>query len=214
MLPRFYAILDHDAAAAAGWTVAALARACFDAGARLVQVRAKSLPSGELLRVCAEVARDASRFDAIVVVNDRADVAQLVSGGVHVGQDDLPPARARALVGPTAVVGFSTHSREQVIRALAEPISYLAVGPVFGTRTKDTGYDAVGLDLVRRAVTAAAGASAPGGAPLPVVAIGGITLETARSVIDAGASAVAVISDLLAGGDPSARVRAYLATLG
>ena len=124
--------------------------------------------------------------------------------GVHVGQDDLPPAAVRLQLGPDAIVGFSTHSVAQVEAALHEPVSYLAVGPVFGTSTKDTGYSAVGLDLVSIA-SGLAGA-------LPIVAIGGITLDNARSVIDAGASAVAVISDLLVD-DPTARVTAFLRAL-
>ncbi len=130
------------------------------------------------------------------------DLAKLSgAAGVHVGQDDLPPAEARALLGPDAVIGYSTHSVAQIAAALQQPISYVAVGPVFGTRTKDTGYEAVGLDLVR-AARAAAGAT-------PVVAIGGITLDRAQDVLDAGATSVAVISDLLAGGDPAARVASY-----
>jgi thiamine-phosphate pyrophosphorylase len=102
------------------------------------------------------------------------------------------------------VVGFSTHTSGQVERAAQEPISYIAIGPVFGTRTKDTGYTAVGLAQVTEAANRSKG--------LPVVAIGGITLETAASVWEAGASSVAVISDLLEGRDPAARVRAYLRT--
>ena len=113
---------------------------------------------------------------------------------------DFPAARR--LLGASAVVGLSTHTPEQIAAAAAEPISYLAIGPVFGTQTKAIGYDAVGLERVRLAVTGAHGR--------PVVAIGGITLERAPSVIEAGASAVAVIGDLLATGNPEARVRQYL----
>jgi thiamine-phosphate pyrophosphorylase len=143
---------------------------------------------------------------AAVVVNDRADVARLCgASAVHVGQDDLSPADARAIVGPGVAIGFSTHTLEQVQAALREPVDYIAVGPIFGTRTKDTGYEAVGLDLVRAAARCAGG--------IPVVAIGGITLENARSVLDAGASAVAVISDLLVGNDPRGRIAAYLGAL-
>ena len=109
---------------------------------------------------------------------------------MHVGQDDLPPAQARRLLGEDAVIGVSTHTPAQVEAALREPITYLAVGPVFATRTKDTGYQAVGLEFVS-AVVRMAGS-------VPVVAIGGITLENASSVIAAGAAAVAVIGDLLA----------------
>jgi thiamine-phosphate pyrophosphorylase len=137
-----------------------------------------------------------------VIVNDRVDLA-LVSGaaGVHVGQDDFPPADARALLGPAAVIGRSTHTLAQIEEAASEPVSYIAVGPVFGTQTKDTGYFAVGLDLVREAVRRSRGR--------PVVAIGGITLATAPDVWSTGASAVAIISDLLHGGDPCQRVASY-----
>ena len=126
------------------------------------------------------------------------------AAGVHVGQDDLPVEAARALLGPDAIVGYSTHTVDQIAAAVTRPLSYIAVGPVFGTTTKATGYEAVGLDLVRDAVRRAAGR--------PVVGIGGITLATARDVIAAGATSVAVISDLLSG-DPASRVAAYLSAL-
>jgi thiamine-phosphate pyrophosphorylase len=155
----------------------------------------------------AVVAR-AAASNAIVIVNDRSDIARLAgAAGVHVGQDDLLPADARTILGPSAIVGLSTHTRAQIAAAVVEPVSYVAVGPVFGTATKDTGYTAVGIELVRRAADAALQHG------LPVVAIGGITLARARSAIDAGAASVAVISDLLATGDPAARVRAYLEAL-
>jgi thiamine-phosphate pyrophosphorylase len=199
---RLHAIVDAEVAAAAGWTPGDLARALLDGGARIVQVRGKRLGSGPLLDLCDTVVRLAAPYGARVIVNDRPDLARLSgAAGVHVGQDDLPPAEARAILGPDAIVGCSTHTVTQIETARTEPVSYVAIGPVFGTRTKDTGYQAVGLDLVAAAARLAAGR--------PVVAIGGITLDTAASVIAAGASAVAVISDLLAG-DPAARVRAYL----
>jgi len=142
-----------------------------------------------------------------VIVNDRADIAALSNAtGLHVGQDDLMPADARRVIGDAAILGLSTHTRQQWEAAAVEPISYMAIGPVFGTGTKDTGFAAVGLDTVRRAAAAA------GQHGLPTVAIGGITLETAQSVIDAGAASVAVISDLLKG-DPEARCRALLRIL-
>jgi thiamine-phosphate pyrophosphorylase len=124
---------------------------------------------------------------------------------VHVGQEDLAPAAVRVIVGDTAIVGLSTHTTEQMDRAIREPVNYVAVGPVFGTATKATGYEPVGLEWVREA---ARRATVRG---VPLVAIGGITLENAASVLDAGAASVAVISDLLSTGDPEARVRAYLA---
>jgi thiamine-phosphate pyrophosphorylase len=139
-----------------------------------------------------------------VIVNDRADLARMAGAtGVHVGQDDVSAADARALLGERAMIGCSTHTAAQVEAALPQPVDYIAVGPVFGTQSKDTGYKAVGLELVTAAARLAAGGR-------PVVAIGGVTLENAPSAMAAGASAVAVISDLLTGGTPTARVAAYL----
>lgn len=200
-----YAILDADVAAAAGWTLVDLASACLAGGATFLQVRAKSAVSGWLLDTAAAIVELARPSGALVVVNDRADVARLAGAdGVHLGQDDLAPAAARRLVGDTAIVGLSTHTPAQIDAALAQPISYLAIGPVFRTSTKATGYEAVGLDRVRHAASRAAARQ------LPVVAIGGITLESAADVLAAGAASVAVISDLLSGGDPERRVRSYL----
>jgi thiamine-phosphate pyrophosphorylase len=124
--------------------------------------------------------------------------------GVHVGQSDLPAADVRRIAGPARWIGVSTHTPEQVDEAVQAPVAYVAVGPVFRTGTKDTGYDPRGLDLVRYAA----------GTGVPVVAIGGITLERAADVLAAGASAVAVISDLLVTGDPEARAREYVGALG
>lgn len=151
--------------------------------------------------------RAAEPYRADVIVNDRVDLAVMSRAvGVHVGQDDLAPAVARELMGEAAIIGYSTHTVAQVEGALTQPVSYVAVGPVFGTATKDTGYPAVGLELVR-----AAGRLSRG---LPVVAIGGITLDTAPAVLDAGASCVAVIGDLIASGDPRGRIAAYVRILG
>jgi thiamine-phosphate pyrophosphorylase len=123
--------------------------------------------------------------------------------GVHLGQDDLAPSAARPIVGDAAIIGRSTHTETELDAAAKEPVDYVAIGPVFGTATKATGHDAVGLEMVRRATRTGR----------PVVAIGGITLDTAASVIAAGAASVAVISDLLATGDPESRVRAYVERL-
>ena len=207
VLPRLQAVVDLEAAARAGFPPAEVARSFLAGGARLIQIRAKTLPSGPLLELCDAVVRLAQPHDAAVIVNDRVDLARLSGAtGVHVGQDDLPVSVARAMLGSAAIVGYSTHSVEQIDAALRQPISYLAVGPVFGTTTKETGYSAVGLDLVRAAAARAG--------EVPVVAIGGITLENAASAIDAGASCVAVISDLITAGDPATRVRHYLDRLG
>jgi thiamine-phosphate pyrophosphorylase len=206
-LPTLYAILDVEVAARAGWTPRDLARAYLSGGARLLQVRAKALDSGPFLELTHAILEEAGQSGSRVVVNDRADIARLAGAhGVHVGQDDLSPGDVRRIVGEDSIVGLSTHSDSQIGAALAEPISYLAIGPVFSTATKATGYERVGIEAVRQAAARAATAQ------LPVVAIGGITLATALQVIEAGATSVAVITDLM-GTNPEARVREYLALL-
>ena len=203
---KLHAILDVDVATTAGWSLPDLAKAFLDGGAPLIQVRAKQLTSDRFLELCDLVVELAQPYGATVIVNDRADLARLSgAAGVHVGQEDLAPADARVIVGESGLVGCSTHTIPQVDQAVSEPVDYIAVGPIFGTRTKATGYDAVGLDLVTAAARRAHGR--------PLVAIGGITLATAPSVIAAGAAGVAVISDLLADGNPSGRVASYLRQL-
>jgi thiamine-phosphate pyrophosphorylase len=207
-LERLNAILDADAAARAGWPILDLAAAFLRGGARFLQLRAKSMPGDAFLATASALVQLAHHHGARLVINDRADIARLTGAdGVHVGQDDLPPAAVRALVGTEPVVGLSTHTLAQVDAAVGEPVTYLAMGPVFGTVTKQTGYEKVGLDMVREAARRAAARG------LPLIAIGGITLETASSVVDAGAASVAVIGDLLATGDPEARVRAFVERL-
>ncbi len=205
---HLYAVADVDAAAAAGWRPVDLVRAFVAGGATLLQLRAKRLASGAFLEVAAGAAEVVHSAGATLVVNDRADIARLSDAdGVHVGQDDLSPEAVRRVVGETTLVGVSTHTTEQLERAIAAPVNYVALGPVFSTHTKETGYDAVGLEMVRRAAAAAAARH------LPLVAIGGVTLDRARAVLDAGAASVAVIGDLLAGGDPERRVREFIRTL-
>jgi len=203
------AIIDADAAARAGWGVLDLASACLDGGATFLQLRAKNASSRWLLETAETIVALGERHGARLIVNDRADVARLAQAtGVHVGQDDLAPGAVRRIVGPTQIIGLSTHTPAQIEAAVREPIDYLAVGPVFGSASKATGYDAVGLEMV---TLAADRARARG---LSLVAIGGITLERAADVIRAGADSVAVIGDLVASGDPRARVREYLERLG
>ena len=202
-LPPVYAIVDAGVAARHGWTVPDLAAAYLDGGARLLQLRAPGVASGVLEEWCDAVVARAAGYGAAILVNDRADVARVCNAaGVHLGQQDLPVEDARKVVGKGAVVGLSTHTHDQLRNALARPVSYVAVGPVHATGTKDTGYRPVGLSRVREAA-ALAGA-------VPVVAIGGITLERATDVLAAGAASVAVIGDLLVRGAPAARVRAYV----
>lgn len=184
-----------------------VARAFLFAGAQWVQLRCKSLPSGAFLDLAFAVIEDVRKAGATLIVNDRADIAVLCGAhGLHVGQTDLSPVDARRVIGPSTLLGLSTHTKEQWDGAVREPVSYIAIGPAFGTGTKDTGYTAVGLDIVRRASIAAAERG------LPTVAIGGITIDNAKSVIEAGASSVAVISDLLTT-DPEKRCREFLRAL-
>ena len=165
-------------------------------------MRAKHLSSAPFLEHAERLVLAADAYGANVIVNDRVDVALLAgAAGAHVGQEDLPPAAARRLLGPGAIIGYSTHTAAQIEAAVDEAVTYIAIGPVFGTATKDTGYEPVGLDRVSEAARIAS--------DRPVVAIGGITLETAPQVIAAGASSVAVIGDLLTNGDPAARVAAF-----
>ena len=203
-LPRLYAIVDADVCARHERAPVDVARAYLSAGARLLQLRCKSWGSAAFLELAETIRDDVREAGSVLVINDRADVAALCGAdGLHVGQEDLAPRDARAVVGQQMAIGLSTHTREQWQRAVDEPVQYIAIGPVFGTGTKDTGYAAVGLEVVR---AAAAAARTRG---LPAVAIGGITLDQAQAVIEAGARSVAIISDLLEG-DPEARCRAFL----
>jgi thiamine-phosphate pyrophosphorylase len=205
MLPPLYPIVDVELCRARGLDPLVLLAAFLEGGGRFIQLRDKD-PSGGARLARADAAVALTRgAGAVLVINDRPDLARMCgAGGVHVGQEDLPVAEARRVAGPGVVVGVSTHDEAQLAAAIATQADYIAVGPIYGTVTKDTGYTARGLDLVRRASATAT---------RPVVAIGGITLARAPEVIDAGASSVAVIADLLTGGDPAARVRAFLQCL-
>lgn len=203
---RLYAILDTDLLAARSLAPLDVCDVWLSGGIRLIQLRAKGLSSGAMLTLAEALLARTRAAGAQLIINDRADIAAMCGAdGVHVGQDDLDPDEVRRVVGPDVIVGLSTHTDAQVSDAVAKRVSYVAVGPVFGTRTKKTGYDAVGLDFVQRAsvVVHAAG--------LPLVAIGGIDHLRARAVLDAGADSVAVISDLVGPTLPEtiARVEAW-----
>jgi thiamine-phosphate pyrophosphorylase len=183
-----------------------LAGAFLQGGSRLIQVRQKGRYGGsaERLSMVRAIVSLATPLEARVIVNDRADIAAMAgAAGVHVGQEDLPPTAVREMAGKAALLGLSTHTHGQIDEAADGPADYIAVGPVFTTTTKDTGYEARGLELVRYASRTGK----------PVVAIGGITLATAREVLDAGAASVAIISDLVTDPDPESRVRRFLRSL-
>lgn len=194
-----YAIVDGDVCRARGREPLRVAEAYLRGGVRLLQVREKNAGSAALLTLVEAVVAAAVPWQARVIVNDRADIARFAAAaGVHVGQDDLPCDVVRQLLPAGAIVGISTHTHEQVDSALETSASYVAVGPIYRTTTKVTGYEARGLELVRYAA----------GRGKPIVAIGGITLDRATEVVEAGASGLAVITDLLEG-DPEQRVREY-----
>jgi thiamine-phosphate pyrophosphorylase len=204
---RLYPILDIDVVRASGREPLDILGAWLDAGVRLAQLRAKTLAAGSFLVFADAMVRRCRPAGARFIVNDRADLAAMAGAdGVHVGQDDLRPRAVRSFVGETGWVGLSTHTDAQVDAGCREPVTYLAIGPVFATMTKDRPHPCVALDGVQRAAARAHRAG------LPLVAIGGITLATAPAVLNAGADAVAVISDLLVG-DPGDRAREYLSAL-
>ena len=159
------------------------------AGATLVQLREKILAPLDFYREAAAALRIARDRGAKIIVNDRVDIAlALKADGVHLGQDDLPPEAARRILGPDAIIGFSTHNLEQARLAARMPVDYVAIGPIFATSTKrgsDSPVGLQGLRLVRQAV-----------GKVPLVAIGGITAENGQDVLSAGADAIAVIRDL------------------
>jgi len=196
-----YAIIDTNLVS----SPAAAAESLLRAGVRLLQYRHKG-PFGRVQwEQCCHMAELAREHAACFIVNDRTDIAALCgASGVHLGQDDLPPEKARLLLGPGAIIGLSTHSLEQARAADAQPVDYLAIGPVFPTASKERPDPAVGLEAVRfvRAISSK-----------PIVAIGGITLHNARNVIGAGADAIAVISGLLAVPDIETRAREFLEEL-
>ncbi len=205
---RLYAILDVDVAAAHGLRPDDVAAAWLRAGVRLLQVRAKTLASGDFLTLATDLAARARRAGATFIVNDRADLAHLAGAdGVHLGPDDVALSDVRRWIGDEAVVGLSTHGAEQLEAALEQPADYVAVGAVFPTRIKPADHPVVGLEGLRAAAARAKERQRP------LVAIGGIRVDTARRVLEAGASAVAVISDLFVG-EPGARVRDFLLALG
>ena len=164
-----------------------------DGGATIVQLREKNLSPLAFYAEAEAALAVAKRRGVTLVINDRVDIALAIGAdGVHLGQDDLPPEAARKLLGNDAIVGYSTHNVPQAIAAATLPIDYLAIGPIFETGTKANPDPVVGLEGLQ-AVRKAIGNKR-------LVAIGGITPANARSVIEAGADAVALISALLSAG--------------
>ena len=202
VLPRLYVILD-----AALLTVpeSECAQELVDAGVRLLQYRNKKASARELFECSKRLSSLLTPQDVTFVVNDRADVAWAAgASGVHVGQEDLEAEAARAVIGTGKLLGVSTHTLEQFERAAASSADYIAVGPVFSTSTKANPDPVVGIELIRRVRVLT---------DKPIVAIGGITLERAGEVIQAGADSVAVVSNILLAPNPGQRARNYIDVL-
>ncbi len=190
-LPKLYSITDTSIS---GLSHDEQVRQLVAAGVRLIQIREKAASSRDFFEAVKDSLEIARGSGVTILVNDRVDIA-LATGadGVHLGQDDLSAVDARKILGDGARIGLSTHNLEQAKAAAALPVDYIAIGPVFATTTKLRPAPVVGLQGVadvRKAI-----------GDLPLVAIGGITRENFRSVLDAGADSVAVISGILSDPD-------------
>jgi thiamine-phosphate pyrophosphorylase len=186
-LPRVYPILDTATLERLSLDPVTAAAALIEGGARILQFRHKAFWSRDTFACAEQIAALCRGAGALFVVNDRADYAMLLHAGLHLGQEDLLPADARRVTGPSALVGFSTHNPDQMRAAQTEPVDYFAFGPVFATVSKERPDPVAGIEGLRavRPLTAK-----------PLVAIGGITRDNASNCWNAGAESVAVIADL------------------
>lgn len=204
LISRLYAIIDPSQTGTS--TPADVAKILLAAGVRLIQYRDKAANSRRLYEVSCEIAELVHRAGGTFIVNDRADLARLSGAdGVHVGREDLPVELARRVLLPGQLVGVSTHTHAQIEEAEASSSNYIAFGPLFPTGSKERPDPVVGLEQLREARKLTS---------KPLVAIGGITLANAASVIEAGADTVAVIHDLLAAEDVGAQAKKFLQLLG
>lgn len=197
-LPPFYPILDSGAGPWPRLGLTAAVEALLAGGAGILQLRHKGHWSRSLFEEARRAAARCREAGALLIIDDRADIAALLGAGVHVGQDDLSPADARQVAGEHAIVGFSTHNPEQLRASAPEPVDYLALGPVYPTRSKQNPDPVVGTEMVRACRAAIS---------KPLVAIGGITRSNAPQVWAAGADSVAVIGDLMPDPCTSASLR-------
>ncbi len=190
-LPRIYPITDVGLS---GLSHGAQVEKMIEGGARFMQLREKNSAPCDFFADAAKALEIARARGAKIIINDRADIAlALKADGVHLGQDDLPPAAARKILGDKAIIGFSTHNLNQAVSAVAFPVDYIAVGPIFATQTKENPDALVGLETLKK-IRAAVGS-------FPLVAIGGIKFENFLDVLNAGADSVAIIGDLLGAPD-------------
>jgi thiamine-phosphate pyrophosphorylase len=186
-LPRLYPILDAGLLIRAGLSIEGYARELHQAGIRFLQYRDKEATDEVVLQRAALLRTIFP--ESCLILNDRVSLmAAARCDGIHVGQEDLSPAQARAMLGPEVLIGVSTHGEDQLRTAAHSPADYVAIGPVFATASKLDPSPVVGIEGVRaaRALTTK-----------PLVAIGGISRSNCAAVIEAGADSVAVISDLI-----------------
>ena len=204
-IPKIYPLTNVDLA---GMSHADQVQRLIEGGASLIQLREKNLPLRKFHEEAKAALAVARAHGAILIINDRVDLAlALNADGVHLGQDDLPPELARKLLGPDALIGFSTHSVEQAEIAAELPIDYIAIGPIFHTTSKEDTAPIVGLEGIR-----AVRRVAP---DVPIVAIGGLIQDRIPQVLAAGADSIAVMSAVLAGPqDISTTVDSLLQTAG
>ena len=159
-------------------------------GAKFIQLREKYAPPKDFYDDAKSAIEIARKNSVKIIINDRVDIAlALKADGVHLGQDDLPPVKARKMLGEKAIIGFSTHSLRQAVEAVKFPIDYVAIGPVFATTTKENPDEIVGIEGVKK-IREAIG-------QFPLAAIGGITPENFRAVFEAGADSLAIIKSVL-----------------
>ncbi len=203
-LKGLYVILDPSTYGARS-LVSVLVEAA-EAGARLFQYRDKTASMKDAYREALRLREASADAHAILIINDRCDLALAVEAdGVHLGQEDLPLGHARDLMGPGKIIGISTHRPDQVDLATKEGADYLGFGPISATGTKADHEPVIGLDGLRQARART---------HLPIFAIGGVTLETAGSTIEAGADGIAVVSALATAADLADAVRAFLGKIG
>jgi thiamine-phosphate pyrophosphorylase len=180
----------------------ATAKQLIEAGVRMLQYRSKGGGARETLEVSRKLAAIAATGGATFFVNDRPDIAFMAgASGVHVGQTDLSVEDARTVIGPEKWIGVSTHNEGQFRAAIQTSADYVAVGPIFATKSKRNPDPVIGTEFIRRV---------RGLTTKPIVAIGGITLERAAEVMEAGADSVAVISDIVKAEYPATRARQFL----
>jgi thiamine-phosphate pyrophosphorylase len=200
LFPALYAILDPTLIKD---PLAEFAAQLSAAGVELMQLRDKRASARKIYAESRGLVEQFAGSGVRLILNDRPDIAAMIgAGGVHVGQEDLPVEAARAICGNGCWVGVSTHNLAQLREANQTSADYIAVGPIFPTATKENPDPVVGLDFLRLARQETR---------KPLVAIGGITIESAAEVFRAGADSVAVIRDLLEAPSPSRRAGEYLA---